>query len=661
MQHCTCQLRKIPKFKLSGLHASYRTSSRFSELCLQGKYCDAVIRVEDVDYKIHKFVLCDSSPYFSPFFSPRWNADTMVFDIHGLSPDIMQLIIEFAYSGSVLVTKDNAEEVTLAADMLNVQGVVQACSNFFGEQLCPENCIGIWQFTHFFFHPDLQRKACHYITEHFDEVVPCEEFLQLSLQELADILGRDELNMRNESNVFEAILRWISHKHEEREKHMTVLFSKFRMALTSTAYIYMDVMTNELVKNTECQKMISNALQLIQYMKEEPSCALRNPLARPRLPSAILLAIVGCTHKNQSGGIVAYDAGVDRWIKVANTLGHPWKSHSTAFLGGNVYTVGGFEGLLCHNTVTRFNLSTRTWHEVSPMYHRRGDLSATVLNGYIYAIGGFDGLIKLSSAERYRPIDDEWEGIAPMCQPRSQASCTTLHNKIYICGGYDGREILQTAECYNPETNQWIMIAPMIQRRCGHGVIAHAGCVYAVGGHVDYYTFLSSAEFYDPKDNRWQLLSSMWTIRSSFGLGVINERIYAVGGRSLLRSTRRVEYYDRTVDQWIQACNIEKPSSKLSCCVVSGIPNMAEYAVPRDSLPFVLLEERTLASRDSDFRVSSQQTSAVFLRCFDTFLNSSLKFALWSFFKKVRSSFFFLLGVVGHLASLTVLDQSVNN
>lgn len=52
--------------------------------------------------------------------------------------------------------------------------------------------------------------------------------------------------------------------------------------------------------------------------------------------------------------------------------------------------------------------------------------------------------------------------------------------QIYICGGFKGQTFLQTAECYNPNTNQWTMITPMIRRRCEHGVVAHAGCVYAV-------------------------------------------------------------------------------------------------------------------------------------------------------------------------------------
>lgn len=138
----------------------------------------------------------------------------------------MQLIIEFAYTGSVSVTEDNAQELLLAADQLNVMDIVQIACDFLGEQLCPKNCIGIFQFTNICFASELQHKAYRCIIDHFEEVVFSEEFLQLSVQELTDILDRDDLNVRKESSVYESILRWITHVPEKRKGHITVLLSK---------------------------------------------------------------------------------------------------------------------------------------------------------------------------------------------------------------------------------------------------------------------------------------------------------------------------------------------------------------------------------------------------------------------------------------------------
>ena len=140
---------------------------------------------------------------------------------------MMQLIVEFAYTGSVSVTEGNVQELLLAADQFNVMDIVQTCCDFLGKQLSPENCIGIFQFTTVIFCYRLQCKAYRYITEHFEQVAFTDEFLQLNV-ELKEFLGRDDLSVRKESMVFEAVLHWIAHVPEERKGHIAELLSKVR-------------------------------------------------------------------------------------------------------------------------------------------------------------------------------------------------------------------------------------------------------------------------------------------------------------------------------------------------------------------------------------------------------------------------------------------------
>ncbi|XP_045930745.1 kelch-like protein 10 [Micropterus dolomieu] len=561
-------------------------SSVYNDLRLNGEFCDAVIQVEDVGFQIHKVILCKCSPYFRALFR-RWsNPDAKVFNLPGLSPDMMQLIIEFAYSGSVSVTEDNVQELLLAADQLNVMDLVQACCEFLGEQLCPQNCIGIWQFTNICFSSELQRKAYRYIIDHFEEVVSCEEFLQLSVQELSDIIDRDDLSVRKESSVYEAILKWIAHKPEERKGHITVLLSKVRLALTSAEYIRIHVMSNELLENNKvCLPMFRDAMQTICDMitNRTSVSGVYNPQARPRLPTAILLAIGGWSGGDPTNGIEVYDVRADRWCNMVNNLERPRAYHGTAFLNGQIYCVGGFDRVEHFNSVCRLDLSTNTWHEAAPMYCRRCYVSVTVLNGYIYAMGGYDGHTRLNTAERYRPETNQWSLISPMHEQRSDASSTTLHNKVYICGGFNGNECLQTCEYYSPETNQWTMITPMDNRRSGIGIIAHADHVYAVGG-FDGNNRLRSAEAYNPETNTWHAVSSMLTPRSNFGIEVIDDQLFVVGGFNGFTTSYNVEFYDATTDEWSEACDMEIFRSALSCCVVYGIPNITEYTFPRDSL-----------------------------------------------------------------------------
>ena len=139
----------------------------------------------------------------------------------------MRLIIEFAHTGFVPVTQENVQELYIAADQFNVDGIVQVCSDFLEEQLSPQNCIGIWWFTDVYYNPGLKHKAYLFMLNHFKEVAATsEEFLLLSAQDLAKIVENDKLNVKQENEVFEAIERWIAYAPEERREDIFLLLSE---------------------------------------------------------------------------------------------------------------------------------------------------------------------------------------------------------------------------------------------------------------------------------------------------------------------------------------------------------------------------------------------------------------------------------------------------
>ncbi|XP_028283314.1 kelch-like protein 10 [Parambassis ranga] len=487
---------------------------------------------------------------------------------------MMELIIKFAYTGSVNMTESNAQRLFMAADYLNIVELVQICCNFFEKMLCADNCIGIWQLTKTYHAPELHLKAFHYVLSHFEEVVFGEEFLQLSAQDVIDIISSDNLNVRQEAAVFEAIIRWITHEPQEREGYTDLLLSEVRLSMMPTEYIQSHVLSNKLLTdNLQCQAMVSEVIKCRDRI-----------VGRPRLPSAILLAIGGLNSGMALTNVIeAFDVRANHWMNIRNLSEVPRAYHGAAYLGGYVYCVGGFaQVFIATNSVRRFDLSTRTWQEVAPMYYHRANVSVTVLNGCIYAMGGYDGHTHLSCAEFYQPETNQWLQIAPMHQQRSHASCTALNGKIYICGGFDGNGELQTAECYNPETNQWTLISPMSSRRSGVGVIAYNNHVYAVGG-FNGTNHLQTAEVYNPHTNTWRNISSMMTLRHSFSIEVVEERLFVVGGITGITATSNVEYYDSETNEWSQACDMDVGRIALSCCVLSDLPNMADYTIPCDS------------------------------------------------------------------------------
>lgn len=157
----------------------------------------------------------------------NWSTqDRQVFDIPHVSPDIMKIIIEFAYTAFPAVTQENVQESFIAAHQFNVTGITQACCSLLEEHLAPGNCIGIWRLTGVYHTPELTNKAFLYTLTHFEEVASVsEEFPLLSVQELVQIIEDDHLNVKQEKTVFVAILSWIAYAAEERREHISLLLS----------------------------------------------------------------------------------------------------------------------------------------------------------------------------------------------------------------------------------------------------------------------------------------------------------------------------------------------------------------------------------------------------------------------------------------------------
>lgn len=64
-QQTEAEFHMLWEFKMNYQLITFpKKSSQFNEFRLQGRYCDAVIRVDNVEFKIHRIILCDCSSYF---------------------------------------------------------------------------------------------------------------------------------------------------------------------------------------------------------------------------------------------------------------------------------------------------------------------------------------------------------------------------------------------------------------------------------------------------------------------------------------------------------------------------------------------------------------------------------------------------------------------
>lgn len=62
---------------------------------------------------------------------------------------------------------------------------------------------------------------------HFEQVMESEEFMLLPANQLIDIISSDELNVRSEEQVFNAVMAWVKYSIQERRPQLPQVQRKF--------------------------------------------------------------------------------------------------------------------------------------------------------------------------------------------------------------------------------------------------------------------------------------------------------------------------------------------------------------------------------------------------------------------------------------------------
>ena len=217
---------------------SIQACNVLNDLRKKGQLCDAVIKCDDGQFPVHRAIMSACSPYFRALFTNGLTeTDQREVFIRGVSSDMMDQIIEYAYTRTADVNSENVERLLPTADQFHVLGLVKECTSFLASQLAFDNCIGIYNFARAFFCQHLIRITHNYILENFCEIATqSNEILGLTMEQLKEILDSDDLNVKNEETVFELVVRWVKHNEGERMQCVQHLLKCIRLGLLSTSY-----------------------------------------------------------------------------------------------------------------------------------------------------------------------------------------------------------------------------------------------------------------------------------------------------------------------------------------------------------------------------------------------------------------------------------------
>ncbi|XP_077979712.1 kelch-like protein 24 [Glandiceps talaboti] len=535
-------------------------------------FCDVTLCVDGKEFRCHRLVLASFSPYFKAMFSGELaESKQEKVSINGVEASMIELLIQYAYTAEIIITKANVQSLLSAANLLEVLPVRDACCHFMAKHMDDSNSIGIHCFAEAHSCTELQEKSKHFVLEHFTDVLAHEEFNKLSHTKLIEFISNDDLNVKQEETVFDSVMLWFNADPEERRQYFEEVFSSIRLPLVSAYFLHDFVESQPAVRQSEvCRKLVDEAknYQLLQDRRGQ----LYGPRTRPRRSTGtieVIVAVGGEDDKVVLRSVESYDPHKDHWKTLA-CLPFAVSKHGLVVSGNNfMYMAGGeFPDGSASKDVWRYDPSFDHWLEMAPMNIPRSELGLAIVDGSIFAVGGWEGSARLESVERYDTWTNTWTFVSPMKMAVTSPAVVAHEGLLYVTGGAvledgDGIDLVQS---YNPKTDKWKELAPMLIPRSGSAACVLNGYIYIIGGWHASTENTNKVERYNPKKNEWEIRAPMNERRYRPGVAVVDGKIYVLGGEEGWdRHHDTIEFYDEKRDCWEIVGEMPSSRSWLSC------------------------------------------------------------------------------------------------
>ena len=324
--HCLSVLKQLNEFRNSNI------------------LCDATLCVDGRTFYAHRSILASCSPYFKAMLSSKMkesceNKPIILNDIDGHH---MEGLLKYIYTGEIELRHDNIRPIISAANYLLITSLKDRCVRFLKKMLTPTNCLSIENTAEQYDCEWLRTTATTYIKENFLMITTTDEFKDLPVEKLIELLSSDETRVEREEQVFEALMTWINHDLQSRRQFFADLILHVRFPLMSPYYLMDHVETEELVRSTpECIDLLLEAKNY--HMLPDRRWQLKSNRTTPRASMGIVngvIAVGGIQGTSVVASTSCYLLCANQWFILAK-MNTPRCRHGLSATGEFVYAVGG--------------------------------------------------------------------------------------------------------------------------------------------------------------------------------------------------------------------------------------------------------------------------------------------------------------------------------
>ncbi|XP_035678505.1 kelch-like protein 24 [Branchiostoma floridae] len=489
---------------------------------------DVVLCVSGKEIPCHRNVLAACSEYFRAMFcnGHRESKEHKV-TIHEVSPGALQLLVDYAYTSKVTITQDNAVKLLEGANFFQIQPVHDACVNFISNNLSDKDCLQMMHIGNLLSCQDLEIRARLYALKEFATLSKTPKFLSSTKAQLITLISSDDLNATEET-VYTAVMTWINHNTDERNKDMKELMELVRFPFMDKQYFFENVEMNEEIKKS-CQDIMTEARRCQHFPRE-----IESPRTRPRHASGLREAVVviGWTIEDENSLSKSSYITMTCDAEPTSSSWIDMTEQPEGFEGDSenpipVAVLGTSDILISdQQNVWLYQLELNSWSRLAQMNLERYDHRMAVLYGKLYAIGG-SGTDRdntaLSSVEVYDRRQNKWTKGVPLPQPKIQHAVAVLDSSIYVMGGFDESELTATMYRFSPGDSQWQSMRDI------PGVAKYVTAT-VLNGHIYLAGVQSSIYCFRPSESGGVWSKVVSGVLMDCGMTVLKGKVYIYGG-----------------------------------------------------------------------------------------------------------------------------------